>query len=136
MTNEDAIKKINLLKMVAVKKGTDTEKAVDMAIEALKEQQPTIEQLKEQPKWHFIGVQKMTEEEREQYGISDYDKDNAIMLSGCPENGQEVIVYNGVEMFIDTFIVEHGGCYFERTECHIDEGWAWMLAPKPPKDGD
>ena len=40
MTHEDAIKKINLLKMVAVKKGTDTEKAVDMAIEALKEQQP------------------------------------------------------------------------------------------------
>lgn len=40
MTNEDAIKKINLLKMVAVKKGTDTEKAVDMAIEALKAEQP------------------------------------------------------------------------------------------------
>ena len=40
MTNEDAIKKINLLKMVAVKKGTDTEKEVDMAIEALKAEQP------------------------------------------------------------------------------------------------
>lgn len=46
MTYEDAIKKINLLKMVAVKKGTDTEKAVDMAIEALKEKQAEIDMLK------------------------------------------------------------------------------------------
>lgn len=46
MTYEDAIKKINLLKMVAVKKGTDTEKAVDMAIEALKEKQADTDRLK------------------------------------------------------------------------------------------
>lgn len=129
MSNEEAIERIldhMVVHKMAEKRAIKITKALQMAMKALKEQ----------PKWNFFGVQKMTEEEREQYGINDYDKDNAIMLSGCPENGQEVIVYNGVEMFIDTFIVDHGGCYFERTECYIGEGWAWMPAPKPPKGGE
>lgn len=40
MTNEEAIKKVSMVKMLAVKSSTDTAVAMDMAIEALKEQQP------------------------------------------------------------------------------------------------
>lgn len=40
MTNEEAIKKLSMLKMLAVKSSTDTAAAMDMAIEALENQQP------------------------------------------------------------------------------------------------
>lgn len=130
LIDADALKKA-IIKHLCVKSENNLLQA-EKSIYNCIDEQPTIEQ----PKWNFFGVQKMTEEEREQYGISDYDKDGAAMLTGCPENGQDVIVYNGFEMFIDTFIVDRDGCYFERTECTIGEGWAWMPLSKPQKDGD
>lgn len=41
MTNESAIKKLQMLKTIAVNAGTETAEAIDKAIEALKEKRPT-----------------------------------------------------------------------------------------------
>lgn len=85
------------------------------------------------PDWHFFTFRPATDEEKEYYGMEDYD--DATMLENCPDDGEEVILLTPWGMSIDTYHWDIDGSYFDEHD-DIEKGWAWTATPKPPKKGE
>lgn len=87
--------------------------------------------------WHPITSRPMDEEERkewnERFGYT-LDDEEAVIYSGCPDDGDEVIVCTSWgNVYIDTFYDGPDGCYFEDNG-EMDGIVAWMPKPEPYKE--
>ena len=88
--------------------------------------------------WHPITSRPMDEEEREywneQRGYT-LEDDEAVIYSGCPDDGDEVLVCTALgNVYIDTFYSDPDeGCYFEGSG-DMDGIVAWMPKPAPYKE--
>ena len=80
-------------------------------------------------KWIEFTVREMTEEEKEAYPECELIYDCRL-----PEDGEEVLISNGFQVWSDVFYNDGSdGCWLETTD--LEEGMAWMPLPKPHKRG-
>ena len=113
-----------MLKTIAVKAGTETEEAIDKAIEALEDQTAY--------KWHFFGFRKATEEEKEYYKEHyDVDDDELEMIENVPGDGEEVLVWTKYGFVVDTY---DDGMFEGIGE--IEKGMAWRYLPLRPREDE
>lgn len=89
------------------------------------------------PKWIKIESRPMDDEERkyysEHYGYDLDDHEAVIYCCQLPEHGQEVLVCNEYDIWLDTFDDDPDyGVGFE-TNVDMDRLVAWMPLPEPPK---
>lgn len=117
-----------MLKTIAVKAGTETEEAIDKAIEALEDQIAY--------KWHFIKFRKATDEEKEyykeEYGeYNEGDADELQMMENVPADGEEVLLWTRYGFTVDTY---DDGMFEGAGE--IEEGMAWRYLPLRPREDE
>lgn len=75
--------------------------------------------------WHKLIFIPLTEGEKESYdyeGLSDF-------IEGLPEYGEEVLVTNGTNVWIDSFDEDGYGVWLSGTDDNIDGVIAWMEIP-------
>ncbi|BBF41985.1 hypothetical protein lbkm_0665 [Lachnospiraceae bacterium KM106-2] len=68
---------------------------------------------------------------------TEYDEERGVQVINCtlPEDGQEVLVTNGRDVWEDTFCNDcDDGCYFDNGYDIISEVIAWMPKPEPYKE--
>lgn len=77
------------------------------------------------PQWHKLIFIPLTEDEKESYdyeGLSDF-------IEGLPEYGEEVLVTDGTNVWIDSFDEDGYGVWLSGTDDNIDGVIAWMEIP-------
>lgn len=93
-----------------------------------------LEIIKAQPaamEWHKITRRELTEEEKEEYG-----KATECIVEGLPDYGEEVLVTNGVSIWIDSFDEDYEGVYLSGTGNCADDVKAWMPMVTPYKESE
>lgn len=80
------------------------------------------------PGWNELIIREPTEEERMRCGR----RGHFFVVENLPELGEEVLVTNGKEVWIDSF-GESERLYLSFTERKVDEVTAWMPLSKPYK---
>lgn len=73
------------------------------------------------PEWNKLIIREPTEEERMRCGR----RGHFFVVENLPELGEEVLVTNGKEVWIDSF-GESERLYLSFTERKVDEVTAWM----------
>ena len=63
-----------------------------------------------------------------------FDEDGTLNCP-IPENEEEVLVSNGEEIWLDTFINDRYECWLDNTNSEL-EGLAWTKLPEPQKQED
>ena len=80
------------------------------------------------PEWNELIFRELTPEEKEDYADSGW----TFMVDNLPDYGGEVLVTDGMEVWIDTFdINDH--IYLSTTYGELTSVTAWMPLPKPYK---
>lgn len=82
------------------------------------------------PEWNELRFRELTPEEKEEYANFDW----SYMVENLPEYGEEVLVTDGKNVWIDSFD-EDDGVYLSSTDSEIDGVTAWMPLPNPYKGG-
>ena len=76
------------------------------------------------PQWHKLTFRPLTDEEKEEYRTQEW----TYMIDGLPEFGEDVIVTNGTNAWVDSFDMDD--CvYLSGTYNDIDGVIAWMEIP-------
>lgn len=123
MTREQAIGNLRYAKKW---KDRPTDEALNMAIEALKQEPKT-------GHWIPIISRPLTDEEKEYYQDSfgcDFEAIDWIYDCPLPDDGQTVLITDRLgNVEVDTFCRDDG-CYFE-CNCDADDVLAWMPLPAP-----
>lgn len=78
------------------------------------------------PKWNELIIREPTEEERMRCGR----RGRFFIVENLPELGEEVLVTNGKEVWIDSFTENERLC-LSFTERKVDEVTAWMALQNP-----
>mgnify|MGYP001001290710 CR=1 FL=1 len=81
-------------------------------------EQPTIKQ------WHKLTFRPLTDEEKEEYANQEW----TYMIDGLPDLGEDVIVTNGTNAWVDSFDIDDF-VYLSGTDNDIDGVIAWMEIP-------
>ena len=80
------------------------------------------------PEWNELAFRNLTPEEKEGYANFDW----SYMVENLPDYGEEVLVTDGKNVWIDSF--DEDDCvYLSGTDTEIDEVTAWMPLPNPYK---
>ena len=79
-------------------------------------------------KWHKLTFRPLTDEVKEEYANQEY----TYMIDGLPDLGEDVIVTNGINAWVDSFDIDDF-VYLSGTDNDIDGVIAWMELPKPYK---
>jgi len=82
--------------------------------------------------WHFVNFRPLTDEEKAHYK-DEYDETPETMIENLPDDGEEVILWDGIYVQTDTYLEDD--VYFDKAG-EIRPGMAWMPLPKPPKGDD
>lgn len=77
------------------------------------------------PQWHKLTFIPLTEDEKETY---DYEG-RSDFIEGLPEYGEEVLVTDGTNVWIDIFADIDDCVYLSGTDDDIDGVIAWMEIP-------
>ena len=80
------------------------------------------------PEWNELIFRELTSEEKEEYANSDW----SYMVENLPDDGEEVLVTDGKNVWIDSFD-EDDYVYLSGTDTEIDGVTAWMPLPNPYK---
>lgn len=80
------------------------------------------------PEWNELIIREPTEEERMRCGR----RGRFFIVENLPELGEEVLVTNGKEVWIDFFDF-NGRPYLSDTGIEVDGVTAWMPLPEPYK---
>lgn len=78
------------------------------------------------PEWNKLVFREPTDEERMRCGR----RGRFFVVENLPELGEEVLVTNGKEVWIDSF-GESERLYLSFTEIKVDEVTAWMALQNP-----
>jgi hypothetical protein len=78
------------------------------------------------PGWNELIIREPTEEERMLCGR----RDHFFVVENLPGLGEEVLVTNGEEIWIDSFVEDERLC-LSFTERKVDEVTSWMPLPEP-----
>lgn len=79
--------------------------------------------------WHKLTFRPLTDEEKEEYANQEW----TYMIDGLPDLGEDVIVTNGTNAWVDSFDMDD--CvYLSGTDNDIDGVIAWMEIPEPYKE--
>lgn len=80
------------------------------------------------PEWNELIFRNLTPEEKEEYANFDW----SYMVENLPDYGEEVLVTDGENVWIDSF--DEDDCvYLSDTDSEIDGVTAWMPLPNPYK---
>ena len=80
------------------------------------------------PEWNKLIFRELTPEEKEDYATYGW----SCMVENLPEYGEEVLVTDGVSVWLDSFDVDE--CiYLSGTDSEIDGVIAWLPLPAPYK---
>ena len=80
------------------------------------------------PEWNELIFRNLTPEEKEEYANFDW----SYMVENLPDYGEEVLVTNGKNIWVDSF--DEDDCvYLSSTDSEIDGVTAWMPLPNPYK---
>ena len=80
------------------------------------------------PEWNELVFRNLTPEEKEEYDNFDW----SYMVENLPDYGEEVLVTDGKNVWIDSF--DEDDCvYLSGTDTEIDGVTAWMPLPNPYK---
>lgn len=80
------------------------------------------------PEWNELVFRNLTPEEKEEYANFDW----SYMVESLPDYGEEVLVTDGKNVWIDSF--DEDDCvYLSGTDNEIDGVSAWMPLPNPYK---
>ena len=82
------------------------------------------------PEWNELRFRELTPEEKEDYFLATYNR--FCMVENLPEYGEDVLVTDGKNVWIDSFD-EDDGVYLSGTGSEIDGVIAWMPLPNPYK---
>jgi len=80
------------------------------------------------PEWNKLIFRELTPEEKEEYANFDW----SYMVENLPDYGEEVLVTNGKNVWVDSFD-EDDYVYLSGTDGEIDSVTAWMPLPNPYK---
>jgi len=80
------------------------------------------------PEWNELVFRNLTPEEKEEYANFDW----SYMVENLPDYGEEVLVTDGKNVWIDSFD-EDDYVYLSGTDDEIDGVTAWMPLPNPYK---
>ena len=82
------------------------------------------------PEWNELVFRNLTPEEEKEYANFDW----SYMVENLPEYGEEVLVTDGKNVWIDSF--DEDDCvYLSSTDSEIDGVSAWMPLPNPYNGG-
>ena len=80
------------------------------------------------PEWNELVFRNLTPEEKKEYANFDW----SYMVENLPDYGEEVLVTDGKNVWIDSF--DEDDCvYLSGTDTEIDGVIAWMPLPNPYK---
>lgn len=80
------------------------------------------------PEWNELVFRNLTPEEKKEYANFDW----SYMVENLPDYGEEVLVTDGKNVWIDSF--DEDDCvYLSGTDTEIDGVTAWMPLPNPYK---
>ena len=78
------------------------------------------------PEWNELIFRNLTPEEEKEYANFDW----SYIVENLPEYGEEVLVTDGKNMWVDSFD-EDDYVYLSGTDGEIDSVTAWMPLPNP-----
>ena len=81
------------------------------------------------PEWNELVFRDLTPEEKEEYSNFDW----SYMIENLPEYNEDVLVTNGIRIWVDSFDEDADGVYLSGTDNEIDGVTAWMPLPNPYK---
>ena len=81
------------------------------------------------PEWNELVFRNLTPEEKEEYANFDW----SYMIENLPEYNEDVLVTNGIRIWVDSFDEDADGVYLSGTDSEIDGVTAWMPLPNPYK---
>lgn len=69
--------------------------------------------------------------------VLEYDEEKQMeMLCGkLPDDEEEILVTDGKNVWMDTFMIDEGGCYLDCGSEIVSTVIAWMPLPEPYKEG-
>lgn len=79
--------------------------------------------------WHKLIFRNLTPEEEKEYANFDW----SYMVENLPDYGEEVLVTDGKNVWIDSFD-EDAYVYLSGTDSDLDNVIAWMELPEPYKE--
>lgn len=79
--------------------------------------------------WHKLIFRNLTPEEEKEYANFDW----SYMVENLPDYGEEVLVTDGKNVWIDSFD-EDAYVYLSGTDSDLDDVIAWMELPEPYKE--
>lgn len=80
--------------------------------------------------WHKLTFRPLTDEEKEEYANQEW----TYMIDGLPGFGEDVIVTNGTNAWVDSFDMDDDGVWLSGTDDDIDGVIAWMELPEAYKE--
>jgi len=112
---------------------TEAKQRIENMEKIIEDQQERIDIMAaDMPEWHFVNFRPLTEEEKAHYK-DEYDETPGTMIENCPDDGEEVILWDGIYVQTDTYF-DDDVCFDKAGE--VRPGMAWMPLPKPPKGAD
>ena len=81
------------------------------------------------PQWHKLTFRPLTDEEKEEYANQEW----TYMIDGLPDLGEDVIVTNGTNEWVDSFDIDDF-VYLSGTDDDIEGVIAWMEIPSYKKE--
>ena len=81
------------------------------------------------PEWNKINFRKPTLDERNYFD----SRDDAHIVENLPGYDEDVLVTNGIWIWVDSFDEDADGIYLSGTDSEIDGVTAWMPLPTPYK---
>lgn len=82
------------------------------------------------PEWNELVFREPTAEEREEYAGEKFEQ----WIDNLPTFGEDVLVTNGIYVWIDSFDLDDG-IYLSGSDSEVDDVTAWMPLPNPYKGG-
>jgi hypothetical protein len=82
-------------------------------------------------RWHKLIFRNLTPEEEKEYANFDW----SYMVENLPDYGEEVLVTDGKNVWIDSFD-EDAYVYLSGTDSDLDDVIAWMEIPEPYKENE
>lgn len=81
------------------------------------------------PEWNELVFRNLTPEEEKEYANFDW----SYMIENLPEYNEDVLVTNGICIWVDSFDEDADGVYLSGTGDEMTGVTAWMPLPNPYK---